>query len=105
MDQQQIIEEKNKLEHALKEFARTCNLSKEQEEKVFKDFEEAIILNIIDRLFGQLNAEKKEQMKQKKFKDFEELINFLSESVSKDTLGQVSQLAAKEVAKEFIGEI
>ncbi len=102
MDQQQFIEEKNKLEHIFKEFARTCNLSEEQEKETFKDFEEAIMLNIIDKLFEQLSAKQKEQIKQQKFKDFGELINFLDESVSKDTLAQVSQLAAEEITKEFL---
>jgi len=102
MDQQQFIEEKNKLERVFKEFARTCNFSEEQEKKIFKDFEEAIMLNIIDKLFEQLSTKQKEQMKQQKFKDFGRLIDFLSESVSKDTLTQVSQLAAEEVTKEFL---
>jgi len=102
MDQQQFIEEKNKLERIFKEFAQTCNLSEEQEKETFKDFEEAIMLNIIDKLFEQLSAKQKEQIKQRKFKDFGELINFLNESVSKDTLAQVSQLAAEEITKEFL---
>src|SRR3989344_4946576 len=99
---QKINQSQIKLEELFREVASLGNISESQKQELFTKLEGAIVLNIVGKLFDQLQETGKKIIEQKKFKTNEDLFKFLSSAVSQDNFHKVATLAVEEVVKKFL---
>ncbi len=102
---QQVNQSQIKLEELFKEVASLGNISEQQKQELFTKLEGAIVLNIVSRLFDQLQENDKKLIEQKEFKTNEDLFKFLSNTIPQESFHKIASQAVEEVVEKFLEKI
>ena len=95
----------NELERIFREFLLTYKFSPEQERELFSKLEEAIVLNIINKLLDRLSEDDKKLLEQKNIKTAEELFSFFENSIPREDIEEVASKSVEEIMKKFLDTI
>ncbi len=95
----------NDLIQVLRQILATCNLSREQQEKVFSNLQDAIFLNFMNRLEDTLPDVKKEEFVALAPKNIEDVVNFFSGFFTQSEIKKTLRVSTEEIINKFLDKI